>query len=352
MKKYYTRACNFFYGSTSRKLVKKKLTLPLCGDNSISFNQVEIFIRKKKKVESKIVSIKKIKKFPLIIRKKISKDIKKITAKREFIGKKKHILMGVLNMTPDSFSDGGRFNSFNKATQRINEMLRSGADIIDIGGESTRPGSSIISQTKELQRVKQILSRFKKKFPKSLLSIDTRKSLVMNFSIRHNVDIINDISCFKFDPKSLDAVKNKNLWKIIHHMQGTPQTMQINPTYNHVLLDIYDYFEDEIKRFKKFKYNKKIILDPGIGFGKNLKHNLMILNKISLFHSLGFPILIGTSRKRFINQISGKYDTKERIGGTLSSITFSFSQGIKIFRIHNVEEVKQGLLVFETLLNR
>jgi len=352
MKKYYTRACNFFYGSTSRKLVKKKLTLPLCGDNSISFNQVEIFIRKKKKVESKIVSIKKIKKFPLIIRKKISKDIKKITAKREFIGKKKHILMGVLNMTPDSFSDGGRFNSFNKATQRINEMLRSGADIIDIGGESTRPGSSIISQTKELQRVKQILSRFKKKFPKSLLSIDTRKSLVMNFSIRHNVDIINDISCFKFDPKSLDTVKNKNLWKIIHHMQGTPQTMQINPTYNHVLLDIYDYFEDEIKRFKKFKYNKKIILDPGIGFGKNLKHNLMILNKISLFHSLGFPILIGTSRKRFINQISGKYDTKERIGGTLSSITFSFSQGIKIFRIHNVEEVKQGLLVFETLLNR
>ena len=352
MKKYYTRACNFFYGSTSRKLVKKKLTLPLCGDNSISFNQVEIFIRKKKKVESKIVSIKKIKKFPLIIRKKISKDIKKITAKREFIGKKKHILMGVLNMTPDSFSDGGRFNSFNKATQRINEMLRSGADIIDIGGESTRPGSSIISQTKELQRVKQILKRFKKKFPKSLLSIDTRKSLVMNFSIQHNVDIINDISCFKFDPKSLETVKNKNLWKIIHHMQGTPQTMQINPTYNHVLLDIYDYFEDEIKRFKKFKYNKKIILDPGIGFGKNLKHNLMILNKISLFHSLGFPILIGTSRKRFINQISGKYDTKERIGGTLSSITFSFSQGIKIFRIHNVEEVKQGLLVFETLLNR
>ncbi len=352
MKKYYTRACNFFYGSNSRNLVKKKLTLPLCGDNSISFNQVEIFIRNKKKVDSKIISIKKLKKLPLIVRKKISKDIKKITAKREFLSKKKHILMGVLNMTPDSFSDGGRFNSFHKATQRINEMCRSGADIIDIGGESTRPGSSIISQTKELQRVKQILKRFKKKFPKSLLSIDTRKSLVMNFSIQHNVDIINDISCFKFDPKSLETVKNKNLWKIIHHMQGTPQTMQINPTYNHVLLDIYDYFEDEIKRFKKFKYNKKIILDPGIGFGKNLKHNLMILNKISLFHSLGFPILIGTSRKRFINQISGKYDTKERIGGTLSSITFSFSQGIKIFRIHNVEEVKQGLLVFETLLNR
>ena len=174
----------------------------------------------------------------------------------------------------------------------------------------------------------------------------------MNFSIKHKADIINDVSCFQFDPASLNTIKNKNLWKIIHHMQGTPQTMQINPKYNHVLLDIYDFFEREIKKLKKFKYSKKIILDPGIGFGKNLKHNLMILNKISIFHSLGFPILIGTSRKRFINQISGKYDTKERIGGTLSSIIFSFSQGIKIFRVHNVEEVKQGLLIFENILKK
>ena len=142
------------------------------------------------------------------------------------------------------------------------------------------------------------------------------------------------------------------MWKVIHHMQGTPQTMQNNPKYNHVLLDIYDFFEKEIEKFKGDKYQKKLILDPGIGFGKNLKHNLMILNNISLFHSLGFPILIGTSRKKFINQISGKYDTKERIGGTLSSVLFSFSQGIKIFRVHNVEEVKQSLLVFKTLLNQ
>ena len=174
----------------------------------------------------------------------------------------------------------------------------------------------------------------------------------MNFSLNYKADIINDVSCFKFDPKSFDIIKNKNLWKIIHHMQGTPQTMQINPSYNHVLLDIYDFFENEIEKFKKIKNNTKLILDPGIGFGKKLKHNLIILNKISLFHSLGFPILLGTSRKKFINQISGKYDTKERIGGTLSSIIFSFSQGIKIFRVHNVEEVKQGVLVLEALLNK
>ncbi|RPG94460.1 MAG: dihydropteroate synthase [Candidatus Pelagibacter sp. TMED286] len=352
MKKYYTRACNFFYGSKSKKLLKNKETLPLCGDNLISFNQIEVFIKDKKKVKSKIINIKNISKLPSEIKKKVSRDILKITAKRQFLGKKNHMLMGILNLTPDSFSDGGKFNSLLKAKKRIKSMIKSGADIIDIGGESTRPGSKIISQNNEFKRVKQIIKSFKKKFPKTLLSVDTRKSLIMDFSIKHGADIVNDVSCFKFDSKSFETVKNKNLWKIIHHMQGNPQNMQINPKYNNAILDIYDFFEKEIKKFQKLKYCKKIILDPGIGFGKNLKHNLMILNRISLFHSLGFPVLIGTSRKKFINQISGKYDTKERIGGTLSSISFSFSQGIKIFRVHNVGEVKQGLLVFETLLNQ
>ena len=231
-------------------------------------------------------------------------------------------------------------------------MKEAGVDIIDIGGESTRPGSQTVNPKVELLRVKKIIKNFKKKFPETLLSIDTRKSMVINFSIKNKVDIINDISCFNFDPKSFNLVKNKKLWKVIHHMQGTPKTMQKSPSYNNVLLDIYDFFEKKIEKFKYDKFKNRIILDPGIGFGKNLKHNLMILNKISIFHSLGFPILIGTSRKKFINQISGKFDTSERIGGTLSSIIFSFSQGIKIFRVHNVEEVKQGILVFETLLNK
>ena len=352
MKKYYTRACNFFYGSNSKYLVKKKLTLPLCGDSTISFNQVEIFIRNKKNVKSITIFIKNIKKLPSAIQKKVSKDLKKITSKRVFFKKRSHVLMGVLNMTPDSFSDGGRYNMSKKAFRRIINMREAGANIIDIGGESTRPGSKIINQKKELKRVERVIKIFKKKFPNTLLSIDTRKSSVMDYSIKKKADIINDVSCFEFDPKSFNSVKNKNLWKIIHHMQGTPQTMQIKPTYKHVLLDIYDFFESRIEKFKQDKYKKKLILDPGIGFGKNLKHNLMILNKISIFHSLGFPILIGTSRKRFINQISGDYDTKERIGGTLSSIVFSYSQGVKIFRVHNVEEVKQGILVFESLLNK
>jgi dihydropteroate synthase len=351
MTKYYTRACNFYYGKLSKKLVQNKKTFPLCGNKEISFDQVEIFSKNKKKISSKIINIKKINSLSKFIRKKVTFDLKKIISKRKFFNNKNYVLMGVLNITPDSFSDGGQFNTNKKAWKKIKEMKNSGADIIDIGGESTRPGSKIISPKIEWERVKGIIKKFKKNFPKILLSIDTRKSLVMKNSIKYNADIINDVSCSKFDPKSSETIKNKNLWKVIHHMQGTPQTMQIKPKYHHVLLDIYDFFEKQIVNMKNNKY-QKIILDPGIGFGKNLKHNLIILNKISLFHSLGFPILIGTSRKRFIKQISKNFDTKERLGGTLSSVLYSLSQGVQIFRIHNVKEIKQGILVFENLLQK
>jgi dihydropteroate synthase len=352
MIKYYTRACNFYYGSYSKKLVKKKHTLPLCGNNQISFDEVEIFSKNKKKVISRIIKIKNIKSLSKSLKIKVIQDIKKITLKRKFLKKKKHFLMGILNMTPDSFSDGGKFNTNKKALKKINEMFTSGADVIDIGGESTRPGSKIIPPKIEWTRIKTIVKKFKKNFPKKMFSIDTRKMLVMKHAINFKADIINDVSCFKFDKESFKTIKDKNLWKVIHHMQGTPQTMQINPKYNHALLDIYDFFETEIEKFKKSKHPNKIILDPGIGFGKNLKHNLMILNKISIFHSLGFPILIGTSRKRFINQISKNFDTTDRIGGTLSSVLFALSQGINFFRVHSVNEIKQGILVFETLLNK
>jgi dihydropteroate synthase len=352
MTKYYTRACNFYYGNLSSKLVKKKYTLPVGANKNLSFDKIEIFSRNKKKITSRVINIKKIRYLSKAVKKKVMLDIKNITSKRIFLNNRSHLLMGILNMTPDSFSDGGKFNTSNKAFKRISEMISSGADIIDIGGESTRPGAKIIPSQIEWKRIEKIFKNFKKKFPKTLLSIDTRKSLIMKNAISFKTDMINDVSCFKFDINAYKIIRNKNLWKIIHHMQGTPQTMQINPKYKHVLLDIYDFFEKEVKKQKKDKYYKKIILDPGIGFGKNLKHNLMILSKISIFHSLGFPVLIGTSRKKFINQISKNFDTKERLGGTLSSVLFSLSQGIQIFRVHNVEEIKQGILVYETLLNK
>ena len=254
--------------------------------------------------------------------------------------------MGILNMTPDSFSDGGKYNKKNKSFKHIFNMIASGADIIDVGGESTRPGSKTIDTKIEWNRVKHVLKNFKKKYKKICLSIDTRKSDLMIKSIKCGVDLINDVSGFEHDPNALSKLKNYNISKIVHHMQGTPTTMQKNPKYKNVILDIYDYFERKIANNPK---DRKIIIDPGIGFGKTLKHNLTLISKISLFHSLGFPILIGTSRKRFINQISGEYDSEDRIGGTLASVIFLLSQGVQIFRVHNVKEIKQGIMVYEKI---
>jgi len=351
MTKYYTRACNFYYGINAKLLIKKKLALPLCGNKNIAFDKIEVITRKNNKVLSKIINIKKIEALSVSSKKKIKQDLKKIVLKRKNFLKNVNFLepsiMGVLNLTPDSFSDGGKFNSQKKAKDHILDMIKAGAKIIDVGGESARPGSKTVLTNMEWKRIENIVKNFKKKHKKACLSIDTRKSEVMVKAIKHRADLINDVSGFNYDNQSLSRLKKYNVAKVLHHMQGTPNTMQKNPKYKNVLLDIYDFFEKGIKKID----NKKVIIDPGIGFGKNLKHNLTLISKISLFHSLGFPILIGTSRKRFISQISGVNDSKERIGGTIASVLFLLSQGVQVFRVHNVNEVKQGILVFRKILS-
>ena len=351
MTKYYTRACNFYYGINAKLLIKKRLALPLCGNKNIAFDKIEVITRKNNKILSKIIDIKKIESLSVSLKKKVKQDLKKIVLKRKNFLKNVNFLdpsiMGVLNLTPDSFSDGGKFNNQKKAKNHIQDMIKAGAKIIDVGGESTRPGSKTVSIKMEWKRIENILKSFKKKHKKTCLSIDTRKSEIMIKAIKYRADLINDVSGFNYESQSLTRLKKYNVAKILHHMQGTPNTMQKNPKYKNVLLDIYDFFEKGIQKID----NKKIILDPGIGFGKNLKHNLTLISKISLFHSLGFPILIGTSRKRFISQISGINDSKERIGGTVASVLFLLSQGVQVFRVHNVNEVKQGILVFRKILS-
>ena len=350
--KYYTRACNFYYGKQAKVLIKKKTALPLCGNKKIAFNRIEIYTRKKNKITSKFIDIKNIKKLKKNERIKVSKDLKNIISKRKnflnFVNFSEPSIMGILNLTPDSFSDGGKFNKKNKSFKHISKMIKSGAQIIDIGGESTRPGSKTIKVENEWKRVQKVLELFKKKYKKVCLSLDTRKSELMIKGIKHGVDLINDVSGFQYDHGALIKLKKYKVAKVIHHMQGTPNTMQINPKYKNVLLDIYDFFQDKIE---SKLIDKNVIIDPGIGFGKTLKHNLTLISNISLFHSLGLPILIGTSRKRFINQISGKNDSNDRTGGTVASVIYLLSQGVQIFRVHNVNEIKQGILVFKKILS-
>ena len=356
MRKYYTRACNFCYGKTARNLILNNKALPLNSRQNIAFDQIEIFQRKQNQVvESKVCSIKEIKKLDKEILPEIEKDIKNITLeKKSILGLKfdKPQIIGALNITPDSFSDGGLFTDETKAYEQAKLMVNSGATIIDIGGESTRPGSKTVDEKEEWKRVKNIIVKCKKNFPKVLLSLDTRKSYVMIKGIQNGVDIINDVSGLNFDNESFNLINSKKLPFILHHMQGSPETMQNNPIYKDVLLDIFDFFEEKINFCLKKKYKKEfIILDPGIGFGKNLDHNLRLMSKISIFHSLGCPILIGTSRKKFIEHIVTKFDTPDRTGGTLASVLHGLSQGVHIFRIHNVKEINQGILVFSKIIN-
>ena len=200
--------------------------------------------------------------------------------------------------------------------------------------------------------IKNTIIKLKDNFPKTKISLDTRKSYVMKKGIECGVNIINDVSGLNFDNKSFDVINSKNTPFILHHMQGTPDTMQKNPMYNDALLDIFDFFEEKINFCIKKNFKKEFILiDPGIGFGKNLEHNLRIMSKISTFHSLGCPILIGTSRKKFIEHIVTKFDTPDRTGGTLASVLYGLLQGVQLFRVHNVKEINQGILVFNKILN-
>tara|TARA_B100000700_G_C15011659_1_gene841271 strand:+ start:1031 stop:2095 length:1065 start_codon:yes stop_codon:yes gene_type:complete len=351
MRKYYTRACNFYYGKLAEKLIKLNKALPLNGKKNLAFDNVEILTRQRTKTKSILIYFKDVNKLPIKIKKVVKKDLKKVITKRKNfingINFSKTSIMGILNLTPDSFSDGGEFNSKNKSLKHISQMIKSGADIIDVGGESTRPGSQTISPDREWKRIEFVVKNFKKKFKSSQLSLDSRKSEVMIKGIKFGVDLINDVSGFNYDKNSLFKLKKYSIAKVLHHMQGTPTNMQNNPRYKNVLLDIFDFFENNLN--KKLK-NQKVIIDPGIGFGKTLKHNLNLISNISLFHSLGFPILIGTSRKRFIKDISGEYDSKDRTGGTLASVIFLLSQGVQVFRVHNVREVKQGIMIFKKIL--
>ena len=357
MRKYYTRVCNFYYGKKAKNLITNKKALSLNSRKDIAFDQIEIIQRKKNKItESKFYSITEIREPDnKKILFEIENDLKNVTLERESIlGMRFDVpqIMGVLNITPDSFSDGGLFIEEKKAYDQGRLMINNGATLIDIGGESTRPESKIVDEKEEWIRIKNTIIKLKKDFPETLLSLDTRKSYVMSRGIKNGINIINDVSGLNFDNKSFDIINSKKAPFILHHMQGTPDTMQKNPTYDDVLLDIFDFFEEKINFCIKQNFARRlIILDPGIGFGKNLNHNLRLMSKISIFHSLGCPILLGASRKRFIEHIVTKFDTPDRTGGTLASVLYGLSQGVQLFRVHNVKEINQGILVFNKILN-
>lgn len=259
-------------------------------------------------------------------------------------------LMGIINVTPDSFSDGGEAETVEKALEKAKSMLEEGAHIIDIGGESTRPFSEPVPEDVEIKRVIPVIRAIRESFPEAIISVDTYKAKVAELALKNGADLINDISGCQFDKNMVKVAKDFECPIIVMHIKGTPKTMQINPYYQDVVKEIKGYFYERIDfLIQKGISFEKIILDPGLGFGKTFQHNIELLRRLDEFKELERPLLIGPSRKSFIGEIVKK-PPKERDGGTAGVAIFSFLKGVQFLRVHNVALVKDTLRTFKFLL--
>jgi dihydropteroate synthase len=256
-------------------------------------------------------------------------------------------IMGILNVTPDSFSDGGKFLQLDDALAQAGALEAAGAGIIDIGGESSRPGAPAVSQTEELNRVLPVIQAIRRRSTVPL-SIDTCKAPVAEEALRLGVNWVNDISGLRFDPEMGDVAKKWDCPVVIMHMLGTPQTMQLNPYYQDVIAELHIFFSERIQ-FLNSRGIRKIILDPGIGFGKRVEDNLLILKKLETFKCYGYPLLIGTSRKSFIGAVTGR-TVADRMAGTLATITWSVARGVSIVRTHDVTEASDAVKLIDSIM--
>ena len=259
------------------------------------------------------------------------------------------LIMGILNATPDSFSDGGKFNTTKKATNHALKMIDDGADIIDIGGESTRPGSKQISLNEEINRTIPIIKSLRKLNDSILISIDTSKSEVARQAMEEGADIINDVTSYNNDLNMPEIVRKYEAGIILMHMQGTPENMQIDPSYDNVIGEVSEFLNKKIlDSIESGILKESIIIDPGIGFGKNINQNLTLLKNLDKFTKV-HPTLIGLSRKSFIGKIIGEKDPKDRLAGSLGATAFSIIQGTHILRVHDVKETRDVCEIFKHL---
>ncbi|MEL0102169.1 MAG: dihydropteroate synthase [Gammaproteobacteria bacterium] len=265
----------------------------------------------------------------------------------------KPIIMGILNVTPDSFSDGGIYPSTQSAVDKAMIMIEQGATIIDVGGESTRPGSERVSPVEQKRRIVDVISQLKITMPQNtIISVDTTSSEVAEAAINLGVGMINDISGGKDDEQMMALVAKHNMYYCIMHMQGSPKNMQDNPSYKDVVSEISTFLNSQANKAIKLGINKeKIILDPGIGFGKKTVHNLDILKNLNKFSNLGYYTLLGTSRKKIFSEVAKKNNPEDRVAGTCATSALGVMSNINIFRVHDVWQNKQAIDVAFAIKN-
>ena len=258
-------------------------------------------------------------------------------------------VMGILNTTPDSFSDGGENYGVQAALAGAEKMQA--ADILDVGGESTRPGARSVAAEEEINRTVPVISALRATGRCQVISIDTRKAVVAEAALAAGAGLVNDVSGLTFDPELAPLCAKQAVPVCVMHAQGDPATMQDAPQYEDVLLDVYDFLANQIERLERTGVSRqRIIADPGIGFGKTLAHNLALLGRLSLFHGLGVPILLGASRKRFIGTIGGAEEPAARMPGSLAVALAALHQGVQIVRVHDVPEMVQAIALWRAVV--
>lgn len=261
------------------------------------------------------------------------------------------LMMGIVNITPDSFSDGGRLETAEAAIAHALRLEEEGADILDLGAESTRPGSDAVTVEEELRRLIPVIEGLAGR-TNARISIDTRKAEVMRRAAEAGADIINDVSALSFDPDAMEAAAESGLTIVLMHALGDPKTMQDDPRYGDVTLEVFDYLESRIEAAEAAGLDRsRLVVDPGIGFGKTLAHNLQLMAELGLFHALGVPVLLGASRKRFIGTLTGQDVAAERVSGSIGAALAAAGQGAQIIRVHDVAATRQALTVWEACLS-
>jgi dihydropteroate synthase len=259
------------------------------------------------------------------------------------------LVMGIVNVTPDSFSDGGMFADADAAVKHGLQLLEEGADVLDVGGESTRPGSDPVGEDEELARVLPVVEGLRREAPEAVLSVDTRKAAVASEALATGADVVNDVGAGA-DPRMLGVVESARAGMVMMHMQGEPKTMQSEPRYGDVVSEVRSFLAERLSGAVAAGIGRdRLCIDPGIGFGKNLQHNLALLRSIGSFRELGVPVLVGVSRKRFVGDLSGAGDPAQRLEGSVAAAVWCASQGVEILRVHDVGSTVRALRVVDAI---
>ena len=335
----YLRPLSLLHGPDARRAIRAREGGALGGSGFIAFTQVELIERENGRITRRVVSYEDARAHP--------DKLRLIEAPRPNfagldVGRPK--LMGIINVTPDSFSDGGRLAGPEEAIAHGRQLAQEGADILDVGGESTRPGSDAVSLAAESQRVIPVIRALAQDGHR--VSIDTRKAALMQDAVASGAAIVNDVSALTFDRESLAVVARLGCPAVLMHAQGDPKTMQDNPVYEDVALDVFDMLEERIAACVAAGIPRgRIAVDPGIGFGKTFHHNLELLSQLPLLSGLGTVLLVGLSRKAFTGALTGEKRAGERVFGSVGGAVQAALNGAQILRIHDVKPTRQALAV-------